>query len=149
MVNEGEARHLLDAFCQIISTADLIPGDAQPQLPSDMPDCALRSFVLLSQLAAQTSFKNVNIVCTLGSSGLLASLILPKGDRQILYEPAMSVNNVVDTTGAGDCWTGYLAAGLMDAQAQQQTAPLDKERARMLLRRCNQVWLLRLYTSLL
>lgn len=138
VVNEGEAQQLLNSFCHF-STPDLYSGNCQSQLLFDLPDCAIRSSVLLSQLACQASFKNVNIVCTLGSSGVLASLLSAMGDRQVIYEPAVPVKNVVDTTGAGDCWTGYLAAGLMDIKAKQWTVNLDKEQAHKLLRRCNQV----------
>jgi ribokinase len=130
VVNEGEAQQLLKALCYSSSLEK-----SQSQSPSDTPDAALRSSLLLSQLASQTSFKNVNIVCTLGAAGVVASYLSVTG-RQVIYEPGIPANNVVDTTGAGDCWTGYLAVGLM---AIKPHTTLDKGHVHMLLRRCNQV----------
>ncbi len=49
----------------------------------------------------------VERVTTLGADG--ARWIWPEGR---IEAPAFPVRNVVDTTGAGDCFAGYLAAGL-------------------------------------
>ena len=50
------------------------------------------------------------IIVTLGSKGVKALL---SGGDEIIEVPASKVETVVDTTGAGDCFVGYLVAGLM------------------------------------
>lgn len=50
------------------------------------------------------------IVVTLGSKGVKALL---NDSDEIIEIPGSRVETVVDTTGAGDCFVGYLVAGLM------------------------------------
>ena len=56
-----------------------------------------------------------------------------------IYMPAAPVRDagVRDTTGAGDCFTGYLVAGLM--QRYERGAPMGEAEMTEMLRRCVQV----------
>lgn len=112
IVNEGEAAHLLAS----IGADD---GDASvPIPPADWPavNSLHRAHALLAKLHSHSAFASgVNLVCTLGSAGVLArlpALLAP------IYLPAADLHGeeVQDTTGAGDCFTGYLVAGLMEAR---------------------------------
>lgn len=75
--------------------------------------------LLMSTLAPLLA-DGANIVCTLGSSGAMARIA---GDPPIVvHVPAVKLQgDVRDTTGAGDCFTGYLVAGLMEHQGQTLT----------------------------
>lgn len=134
VVNEGEAQQLLDAF----------PAPSQPEtnLSEDILDSASR---LISRLASQPLFKNVNVVCTLGPLGVIAHLPCATKAQvtQVIHEAGVPTKETRDTTGAGDCWTGYLVAGLMELEEKYASVPaaarLDEEDIRRLLRRCNQV----------
>jgi len=54
-------------------------------------------------------------VCTVGSLGVV---VLPSGKQQAIHVPAAKLDGpVVDTTGAGDCFTGYLIAGFLELGA--------------------------------
>ncbi|KAF8155463.1 Ribokinase-like protein [Crassisporium funariophilum] len=75
---------------------------------------------LISLLSAQPSFEGTNIICTLGSDGVLA--FIPTFHRprsaseapSFMHLPAAKLQGEVqDTTGAGDCFTGYFVQGLM------------------------------------
>ncbi|TFK62076.1 Ribokinase-like protein [Pluteus cervinus] len=100
IINRGEAEDLVSAFGNTGLT---------PDSPIDE---------VISGLESQPSLKDVNIVCTLGSNGVIG--FLPSMHRtpdgpSILYVPASRVvGGVKDTTGAGDCFTGYFVAGLME-----------------------------------
>lgn len=78
---------------------------------------------VLKLLSAQPLFKETNIVCTLGADGVLA--FIPKFHRPItsdndarpsfIYLPAIELRGKIrDSTGAGDCFTGYFVQGLME-----------------------------------
>ena len=78
---------------------------------------------VLKLLSAQPLFKGTNIVCTLGADGVLA--FIPKFHRPItsdndarpsfIYLPAIELRGKIrDSTGAGDCFTGYFVQGLME-----------------------------------
>jgi ribokinase len=131
VVNEGEAQQLLDVFPYSYPTSRKLPGN--------VPDSALHSSVLILRLASQPSFKKVNIVCTLGPLGVLVHLssATKDGDTPFIYDFGVPAK-VRDTTGAGDCWTGYLVGGLMELEATAST-DLYEEDVRQLLKRCNQV----------
>ncbi|KAI0317358.1 Ribokinase-like protein [Amylostereum chailletii] len=114
LVNEGEAQHLsrvLDA-----STAPPASDLKDPRAPYGAPSTTDLQIVqdaqrTVARLAAHPSFSSTAIVCTLGGSGVLASIpALP----QPIYLPASRLEGgPKDTTGAGDCFTGFFVAGLM------------------------------------
>jgi ribokinase len=138
VMNEGEVQQLLDAFSTSSSASQ-----TEMQHSINVPDSCLRSSALILRLASQPLFENVNIVCTLGPLGVLAHLpsITKDGESNIIHEPGVPTTELRDTTGAGDCWTGYLVAGLMELEVKTASVSnnLDKTVACHLLRRCNQV----------
>lgn len=142
LVNEGEAKQLLSAFPDVpgSSHTDLtLGGELPPALLLEM-----RSYLdILSQFASLPSFKHINIVCTLGPLGVISYLPFLVGGGRALYVPGVEVEKIVDTTGAGDCWTGYLVAGLMHVHEIHSHIPeqesLTVKEAQWLLERCNQV----------
>jgi len=120
IVNQGEAREL----------HYLISGETKEK------EIPIRELVRrLSNIAA-----GVGVVCTLGADGVLA--YLPSSHRpeaandtqQCMYLPAAKLQGPVrDTTGAGDCFTGYFVQGLMEFGAQSEITERDLER---ILKRC-------------
>lgn len=114
IVNEGEARSLAVA---------LHNAQSQTTGPSEMDEDTEATkdprIGTLSTLHYLPSFAtSVNIVCTLGSQGVIA--LLMTGDT--LYVPAAKLNGPVrDTTGAGDCFTGYFVAGLMASPSESMS----------------------------
>ena len=102
MVNEGEAEDLLRAM-------------------TDQDGRTWSSTVEMLQLMSSLlPFRKTNIVCTLGGRGVVA--VLPSPDNPdanialpfVTYIPAATLEtDVHDTTGAGDCFTGYFVQGLM------------------------------------
>jgi len=137
VVNEGEAQQILDVL-----PTSAFASHPTNSLQGNASDSVLRSCKLISRLASHPSFKSINIVCTLGPLGVLACLTsaITDGDTQIIHELGVPITEVRDTTGAGDCWTGYLVAGLMELQVMTSpsSTSLDVEDIRQLLRRCNQ-----------
>ena len=115
IVNEGEARDLLTSVGEP-HTADVIELEIPPEgTPEDWT--AIRSaHTTGSKLVSHPKFKGINIICTLGSVGLVAFVTLAQGVRNsALYLPVAKLDGpVVDTTGAGDCFTGYFVSGLMN-----------------------------------
>jgi ribokinase len=93
IVNEGEIQDLLRAF-----GAESTSSDAG---------------VLVKELYAAEGFdKGVKVVCTLGAEGVMWATDGEGADVGKL--PAGKLEKGVrDTTGAGDCFLGYLTAGLM------------------------------------
>jgi len=74
-------------------------------------------------------------VCTLGAAGVLTWLT---GGKRLLYLPAVQLQGSVrDTTGAGDCFTGYFVAGLM-MRAHRGFGPLGSHDVAELVRFCSQ-----------
>lgn len=107
IVNEGEASALLNALGSSVSSINQIP-DGWPQDPS-----ICSAYSTAQNLAHQKLFASrVNIICTLGPQGVLA--LLPSLAEPIYLPAAKLRGAVIDTTGAGDCFTGYLVAGLME-----------------------------------
>ena len=105
IVNEGEIQDLLQAF-GISSSSSSGSGGGESQVVDD-----------IKALATSKMFDGkVRIVCTLGAQGLMyatntqASEVLKKSAGKL-------VNPVKDTTGAGDCFLGYLTAGLMRGES--------------------------------
>ena len=66
----------------------------------------------LPLLSALPPFKNTNIVCTLGARGVMC-VTHDAGVRMTYVRAAEPAKGVKDTTGAGDCFTGYFVQGLM------------------------------------
>lgn len=86
-----------------------------------MPPPSVSTRETLTLLSAQPLFKETNIVCTLGADGVLA--FIPTFHRpstheappSFIYLPAAKLRGEIrDSTGAGDCFTGYFAQGLME-----------------------------------
>ena len=97
IVNEGELHSLSSAF-------HVGPGRNPP--PEDQ-----RFFPLfrMDRLSSKLGEKNqVNIICTLGANGIA----VVNGMEAFILPAARLLGGLKDTTGAGDCFTGYFAAGL-------------------------------------
>jgi ribokinase len=93
---------LLDASDVIVlneSELAVLSGDADPGPPT----VPLRA---LSAAKALRRFAHQSVVVTLGAAGVVAAT--PDGD---LLVEGLSVD-AIDTTGAGDCFVGNLAAGM-------------------------------------
>ncbi|KXN81382.1 putative ribokinase, partial [Leucoagaricus sp. SymC.cos] len=90
IVNHLEARSLLKALTKAIP----------PEGAKEM----------LDKLSKESVLNSIRIICTLGANGVLASVPgLP-----IVFVPVAPLQGpVVDTTGAGDTFTGYFVAELM------------------------------------
>src|SRR6266478_765195 len=132
IVNEGEAEGLLHVISRNPRNHDV-----EEEYPVNWPDDNnLRlAFSTLNKLRHSERLVSTGVVCTLGAAGVLASIC---GLKEILYLPATALEgNVRDTTGAGDCFTGYFAAGLMESRNKQPS----KNEAVELLRLCVQVCL--------
>ena len=99
IVNEGELETLLESLSSspAATSGDLI-ADARARIET---------------LHSSPGFsKNVSVICTLGARGILYYRAGASGE--IPHLPAGKVlGGVKDTTGAGDCFAGYFAAGLM------------------------------------
>ena len=116
IVNEGEAKSLLRV---IRGNHQYHEVEAEAEYPTDWPDDNnIRSaFSTLNGLCRSEHLASTNVVCTLGAAGVLVSV---HGLGEILYFPAAVLEgNVRNTTGAGDCFTGYFVAGLMQISSEQ------------------------------
>ena len=114
IVNEGEARDLLTSVGEprSMSAIELVmPPEGAPEHQSDV----LSAHTIGSKLVNHPTFEGVNVICTLGSVGLVAFVSSAQdAAKRAFYLPAAKLNGpVVDTTGAGDCFTGYFVSGLM------------------------------------
>ena len=114
IVNEGEARDLLAAVGESNSLGAIEFATPLEGVPEHRT-AVLSAHAVGSKLASHPTFKGVNIICTLGPLGLVAFMPLIQGaGRKAFYLPAAKLDSsVVDTTGAGDCFTGYFVSGLM------------------------------------
>ncbi|KAF5392029.1 hypothetical protein D9757_003276 [Collybiopsis confluens] len=138
IVNEGEAADLYRTLSATQTKFD--PNTASNPLYAHVP-----AYSIVLQLSSQ--IPETNIVCTLGSAGVLAlitSLDHKDGTRDAtalpepIFLPAAKLRNgVVDTTGAGDCFAGYLVAGLLKLYDEGITV-LGRENVVSVLKRCNQ-----------
>lgn len=124
IVNEGEASDMN----KVLAPA----GDVSvPTFDKDAPYASLSAYPILLRLSQ--CIPATNIVCTLGGAGVLA--YVPCLQAPPVFLPAAKLQGTVrDTTGAGDCFTGYLVAGLM-----QLDGPLTPQSLVQVLRRCVQV----------
>lgn len=111
---------------------------------------------LVFLLSAHPSFATTNIICTLGGDGVLA--FIPTFHRPKTAHEAPSFmhlqavkpqGEVLDTTGAGDCFTGYFVQGLMEfgPYAKVGKTIREQEIARI-LKMCVYVSVIRLYSQL-
>jgi len=100
IVNEGEIQDLLRAF-----GAESASEDAS---------------VLIKELyAAEVFDKNVKVICTLGAEGVMWAV--DGQGAEVGKLPAGKLEKgVKDTTGAGDCFLGYLTAGLMRGETLEE-----------------------------
>ena len=133
IVNEGEAESLLRMIGG--NTGNHKVEDGYPVNWPDDNNLRL-AFSTLNKLRHSERLVSTGVVCTLGATGVVASMC---GLKEILFFPAATLEgDVRDTTGAGDCFTGYFVAGLMESRSNQ----LSKDEAVELLRLCVQVCLL-------
>jgi ribokinase len=104
LINEGEADALYRG-----SQGSTAHKDSQTASTTSVKDG------VASLLASLDIFNNTNIVCTLGADGVLAYPRRSDGKEMTpVYRPAATLQgDFRDTTGAGDCFTGYFVAGLM------------------------------------
>lgn len=105
LLNEGEAGDITHALARgALKAAPVIPEG------SALPAEARSALDILSGVKSLPQMKGVNLVCTLGAHGVL----LFRSDTEWFYRPAAKLLKPLrDTTGAGDCFTGYFTAGLM------------------------------------
>lgn len=143
IVNEGEASDLSRVLANEDGVVHPVEGNTEGELGA-----AKRLLQKLSQQIPHT-----HVVCTLGAKGVLALLRpgnavsdegsapdAPDGRGRIqdpIYLPAATLECVTDTTGAGDCFAGYLVAGLMSLGTGHEE--LSKDDVVNVLRRCVQV----------
>ncbi|KAJ7472432.1 Ribokinase-like protein [Mycena galericulata] len=108
IVNSGEALDL----CKALDLAIEDVGASVSAVDAAKP-LILRLF---------SHMPTTNLVCTLGADGVLAKFSLPD-ESEPVYLPAAKLQGTArDTTGAGDCFTGYMVAGLMRLEGQKATA---------------------------
>jgi ribokinase len=134
LVNEGEALDLYDALVR----KDHDKGT--PGTPSPIHE-------LIASLSEQPPLCNTNIVCTLGKDGVLA--VIPTlhkrnsahGSPSFMSFPAAELQGTTrDTTGAGDCFTGYFVAGLMEFDAHAEVGrEIQEDDMARILKKCVQV----------
>ncbi|WWD04501.1 hypothetical protein V865_002571 [Kwoniella europaea PYCC6329] len=112
IVNEGELFDLLDAFQQDPTTIKTKKNNNLEDL--SLEELKARSTEGILNLHSNPYFsENINIICTLGSKGILY-FNPTSGSKEIGHLPAGKLlNPLKDTTGAGDCFAGYFVAGLM------------------------------------
>ena len=125
IVNEGEARDLLTSVGDP-QTVDVIELVLLSEGTPEDKAVVCSAHAIGSKLANHPTFKDVDIVCTLGSVGLVAFVSLTQGGKKAFYLPSARLDGpVVDTTGAGDCFTGYFVSGLMGLKQGHEEDLLD------------------------
>ena len=131
IVNQGEAESLL----RVIG-GDSMNRETEAKYHADWPDDdGLRTaFSTLDKLSHSGGLISTAVVCTLGATGVLVSMQNPK---EMLYLPAAVLQgDVRDTTGAGDCFTGYFVAGLTPFGSRQPTKDEMVELLRLSVQVC-------------
>lgn len=105
ILNLAPAFHIPQKMLELVDY--LIVNEVEARMMADVigvpPDMDL--MVLARALSAKGS---LDCIITLGSQGAIAATQDGKGWRV----PALAIDEVVDTTGAGDCFCGTLAAAL-------------------------------------
>ncbi|KAJ3771246.1 Ribokinase-like protein [Lentinula raphanica] len=142
IVNEGEASDL----CNSLSRK---PADSTVPRNGEAPFVENIS-VYPTLLRLSSYMPKTNIVCTLGAEGVLAlvpsfrNITAPitsqpatTSQPELISLPAIKLQDgVIDTTGAGDCFTGYLVAGLM--KLHDEGVEFQREGVVSILKRCIQ-----------
>lgn len=107
LANNGNARLWVCVDVLIVNEGELT-ALCKNTLSTDNDDEILKCVDYLREGLAAT---RANIIVTLGARG---AILIRKGERKIVRVDAVSVDSdkVVDTTGAGDCLTGYICAGI-------------------------------------
>lgn len=127
IVNEGEAS---DLYKVLASSSENELGTHRSS--STAPYAQLSAYPVLLRLSSQ--MPSTKLICTLGAVGVLA-LLPSASSHELIFLPAAKLRgDIRDTTGAGDCFTGYLVAGLMKFGSD-----LTIHDATSVLRRCVQV----------
>ena len=89
------------------------------ELPLDLVDTFIVNEIEGAMLARcendvlpslRQKYQAANILLTLGSRG---AFYLAKGEVEPIFSPACNVEKVVDTTAAGDTFTGYFISGII------------------------------------
>lgn len=124
IVNEGEAEDLL---------AVLDPTGRNHEESEVVASSTLR------RLSKAINSPATNVVLTLGASGVISTYhsysSLSTWDP--VYVPSIQLRGTTrDTTGAGDCFTGYFVAGLMELFNETHSHDVGEEEARGLLGKC-------------
>ena len=70
--------------------------------------------------AAKSLFRNFDVKHVLVKLGARGSMMLSKGSDDILRQDALPVPKVVDTTGAGDCFTAAFSLGYVQSWPMQK-----------------------------
>ena len=104
IVNEGELETLLAA----------LDPDTPVSQTADVVDTAKANIGRIK--SAKGFHRDVSIICTLGAKGIIWSTA---GQEEVGQLPAAKADVVRDTTGAGDCFAGYFAAGLMRNKGEE------------------------------
>ncbi|KAI0086875.1 Ribokinase-like protein [Irpex rosettiformis] len=145
IVNEGEALDLLQGMeSSSTSRESQMTRDTNGQQPAETDVVARASKVLHTLHDHPRSSRKLNVICTLGANGVLALVphFTQNNNDELVYVPAAKIDpaEVCDTTGAGDCFTGYFVSGLMDLQHSKgvdaATTKLEKEDVAGILERC-------------
>lgn len=110
-MNEVETRDLYQA----------LTSDPLIHRPEQLLVSTMSTRELVGSLSALPKLRMTNIICTLGSNGVLAYMPTfhqPKTENEtpsFMYLPAAKVvGGVKDTTGAGDTFAGYFVRGIME-----------------------------------
>ncbi|KAK1923507.1 putative ATP binding protein, partial [Papiliotrema laurentii] len=104
IVNEGELETLLAA----------LDPDTPVSQTADVVDTAKANIGRIK--SAKGFHRDVSIICTLGAKGIIWSTA---GQEEVGQLPAAKADVVRDTTGAGDCFAGYFAAGMMRNKGEE------------------------------
>lgn len=105
-------RTLLDRILQSVDLLILNEGEARALARPNGDSEAEEVVTILNSLPVERG--KTDIIVTMGAKGAL----LLKRDGEVMRVNAVVVNpdQVIDTTGAGDCLTGYVCAGIAGGQ---------------------------------